>query len=119
MPTYDYHCARCGEMEIFQSIREDALTACPECGSKRFERRISGGAGVIFRGSGFYETDYNRSGDYSKAAKAEAGGSQQDGSRKPAKEAASPGETGGGSSAKSEQSAKKQGGGSAASGEQA
>lgn len=75
MPTYDYCCARCGEMEIFQSIKDDALAACPECGSKRFQRQISGGAGVIFKGEGFYETDYNRSSDYAKAAKQEACGS--------------------------------------------
>ena len=74
MPTYDYECAKCGQMEIFQSMREDALTKCPECGSKRFSRLISGGAGVIFKGEGFWETDYNRSADYAKQAKAESSG---------------------------------------------
>jgi len=74
MPTYDYNCARCGTVEIFQSMRDDPLKQCPNCGSKRFKREISGGAGVIFKGSGFWETDYNRGTDYQKAAKAEGGG---------------------------------------------
>ena len=75
MPTYDYHCAKCGPMEVFQSMRDDALTVCPECGSKRFQKQVSGGAGVIFKGDGFYETDYNRSSSYANAAKQESGGS--------------------------------------------
>lgn len=72
MPTYEYECARCGEMDIFQSITEDALERCPVCKSRRFSRRISGGGGVIFRGSGFWETDYNRSADYQQKAKGES-----------------------------------------------
>lgn len=72
MPTYEYACNRCGIIEVFQSIREDALTACPQCTSKKIERLISGGAGVIFKGDGFWETDYNRSSDYQKQSQTES-----------------------------------------------
>lgn len=74
MPTYDYACARCGEMEVFQSIRDDALRACPECGSADFRKLVSVGAGVIFKGDGFYTTDYERgSGSaYRKQAESES-----------------------------------------------
>lgn len=75
MPTYDYECAHCGAMEVFQSMREDALTECPKCGSKHFTKQVSAGAGVIFKGEGFWETDYNRSADYKKASSGETGSS--------------------------------------------
>lgn len=74
MPTYDYSCARCGDLEIFQSIKAEPLTQCPGCGSKRFRKQVQRGGGVIFKGSGFWETDYNRSSDYSSKAKAETSG---------------------------------------------
>ncbi|MDA3962219.1 MAG: zinc ribbon domain-containing protein [Planctomycetota bacterium] len=74
MPTYDYTCAKCGEMEVFQSMKDDALTACPGCGCKTFKRQISGGAGIIFKGGGFYTTDYERGSDYKAAAKKDASG---------------------------------------------
>ena len=62
MPTYDYRCKSCGhELAAFQSITEDALTKCPECGTDSLQRLIGAGAGIIFKGSGFYETDYKRS----------------------------------------------------------
>lgn len=62
MPTYDYRCKNCGhEMAVFQSITDDALTKCPECGEDALQRLIGAGAGIIFKGSGFYETDYKRS----------------------------------------------------------
>lgn len=64
MPTYEYACQRCGPMEIFQSIKEDTMKVCPSCGSKRFRKLISRGGGIIFKGDGFWETDYNRSSDY-------------------------------------------------------
>jgi putative FmdB family regulatory protein len=103
MPTYDYHCARCGDMELFQSIKAEALTRCPECGSKRFERRISCGGGVIFKGSGFWETDYNRSGDYRSRAEKERGdGKAGDGTKKkaaPGKDAAAKSASGSGAPA--------------------
>jgi putative FmdB family regulatory protein len=65
MPTYEYHCKDCDlEVEEFQSIVAKPLEVCPRCGG-RVERAISGGAGLIFKGSGFYLTDYKRSGDKS------------------------------------------------------
>jgi len=60
MPTYEYQCKACYfEFEEFQSIAAEPLTECPRCGG-RVRRLISGGAGLIFKGSGFYETDYKR-----------------------------------------------------------
>lgn len=67
MPTYEYRCSDCGhEFEEFQLMTEPPLDKCPECGG-RAERVISGGAGFLFKGSGFYITDY-RSDSYKKAA---------------------------------------------------
>ncbi len=58
MPTYKYECKSCGHMfEKFQSIKDDPVKKCPECG-KKVEKIITPGAGVIFKGSGFYQTDY-------------------------------------------------------------
>ena len=60
MPTYDYECAACPHtFEKFQSMTAKPLRKCPECGG-RVRRLIGSGAGVIFKGSGFYETDYKR-----------------------------------------------------------
>lgn len=71
MPTYEYECAACGhQFEEFQSITAKPLKKCPECGKKQLQRLIGSGAGILFKGSGFYETDY-RSAEYKKAAKAE------------------------------------------------
>lgn len=71
MPTYDYRCDACGhEMELFQSITAKPAKKCPDCGRNKLKRLIGTGAGVIFKGSGFYETDY-RSESYKKAEKAE------------------------------------------------
>lgn len=71
MPTYDYRCSACRhEFEAFQSITARRLRKCPECGQRALERLIGAGAGVLFKGSGFYQTDY-RSESYKKAAKAE------------------------------------------------
>ena len=58
MPTYDYRCKGCGHVfELFHGMSEDPAPECPECG-QACERVISGGAGLIFRGNGFYATDY-------------------------------------------------------------
>ncbi|MDD4938604.1 MAG: zinc ribbon domain-containing protein [Candidatus Omnitrophica bacterium] len=60
MPTYDYECTKCKhKFEVFQKITADALTKCPECGSK-LKRLIGSGAGIIFKGPGFYATDYKK-----------------------------------------------------------
>ncbi len=70
MPTYEYECVACdSKFEVFQSITEDPLKRCPQCKSRRVKRLIGAGAGIIFKGSGFYETDYKRSSD--KGEKAE------------------------------------------------
>jgi putative FmdB family regulatory protein len=59
MPTYDYRCANCGhEFEAFQSITSEPLKKCPACRRHKLQRLIGPGAGIIFRGSGFYVTDY-------------------------------------------------------------
>ncbi len=72
MPTYDYRCTACEhEFEEFQSMSAKPLKKCPQCGKLKLERLIGTGAGVIFKGSGFYETDY-RSESYKKAAKADS-----------------------------------------------
>ncbi len=62
MPTYEYACSACGkEFEVFQSMKDAPLTVCT-CGKAgQVRRKIGGGAGLIFKGSGFYETDYKRS----------------------------------------------------------
>jgi putative FmdB family regulatory protein len=71
MPTYDYICENCGhEFEQFQTITAGPLRKCPNCGKAALKRLIGVGAGIIFRGSGFYETDY-RSESYKKGAERE------------------------------------------------
>ena len=71
MPTYDYICESCGwGFEQFQSITAKSLRSCPECGKRKLKRLIGAGAGVIFKGSGFYQTDY-RSEGYKKAIEGE------------------------------------------------
>jgi putative FmdB family regulatory protein len=73
MPTYDYRCGACGHLfEHFQSISSPLLRKCPKCGKAKLERLIGPGAGLLFKGSGFYITDY-RSKDYHEAAKKDAG----------------------------------------------
>ena len=68
MPTYDYECDACGhEMELFQGIKDPVKKKCPECGKNRLRRLFGTGAAVLFKGSGFYQTDY-RSESYKKAA---------------------------------------------------
>src|SRR6188768_756371 len=90
MPTYDYKCKACGHtLEIFQSMTESPKRKCPECGKNALERLIGAGAAVIFKGSGFYQTDY-RTESYKAGAKAESGeskpaeGAKSDGAAKDA-----------------------------------
>jgi len=71
MPTYDYQCEGCGhEFELFQQMSDSVKRKCPECSKLKLKRLIGTGAGVLFKGGGFYETDY-RSDSYKKAADAD------------------------------------------------
>lgn len=70
MPTYDYVCSKCGhELEVFQSMKDAPLRKCPSCKKAGLRRRVGGGAGLIFKGTGFYLTDYKK-----PAAPKESGG---------------------------------------------
>ena len=72
MPTYEYACQKCGhEFEQFQSMRDEPLKKCPQCKKAALKRLVGGGAGLIFKGSGFYITDYKNKGV--KEAKAAEG----------------------------------------------
>jgi len=72
MPTYEYECDACGHrFEEFQQISDAPLKTCPECKKRKLRRLIGAGAAVLFKGSGFYQTDY-RSSDYKQKAKAES-----------------------------------------------
>lgn len=79
MPTYEYHCDACDHnFDEFQSMSEAPLKKCPQCKKPKLRRVFGTGAAILFRGSGFYETDY-RSDSYKQAAKAD-----QEASNKPA-----------------------------------
>lgn len=88
MPTYEYRCPEGHDFELFQRMSDPPQAECPTCGAES-ERRLSAGAGFLFRGSGFYITDY-RSDSYKTAAKAETSGgsSEGNGAPKPAGESA-------------------------------
>ena len=98
MPTYEYLCDNCEHrFEKFQSITAAPVRKCPNCGRMKVRRLIGCGSGIIFRGSGFYETDY-RSEGYKKAAKSEsekAATSKSDGKAKNAGKSDSPKNSGG------------------------
>jgi len=108
MPTYEYVCEACRhEMEEFQSITAKALRKCPKCGKHKLKRLIGTGAGILFKGSGFYETDY-RSDSYKKAAKADkeaASGGKKEGKSDDSKSSSSKSD-GGDKSGKSGDSSK-------------
>jgi putative FmdB family regulatory protein len=89
MPTYDYECDACGhEFDLFQSITEPVKRKCPECGKPKLRRLFGTGAAVVFKGSGFYQTDY-RSDSYKKAAEKETKSSESSGGDKSAGDKAS------------------------------
>jgi putative FmdB family regulatory protein len=93
MPTYEYVCDACGHtFDELQGFSEEPLTKCPQCKKKKLRRLFGTGAAVLFKGSGFYETDY-RSELYKTAAKAEADSS------KPASDTAAPAKTDGATAA--------------------
>ena len=74
MPTYDYICDACGhEFEAFESIKADPQKTCPACAADQLRRKLGPGAAILFKGSGFYQTDY-RSESYKQAAKADKSG---------------------------------------------
>jgi putative FmdB family regulatory protein len=78
MPTYEYHCDACEHnFDEFQSINDKPLKKCPKCGKAKLRRIFGAGAAIIFKGSGFYQTDY-RSESYKAAAKADQESSKSD-----------------------------------------
>lgn len=87
MPTYEYQCSACGhEFELFQQMSDPVKRKCPECSKLKLTRLVGTGGAVIFKGSGFYETDY-RSKSYKKGAEAdkkarESSSSKDDSSKK-------------------------------------
>ncbi|MCK6440525.1 MAG: zinc ribbon domain-containing protein [Planctomycetes bacterium] len=84
MPTYDYQCTACEhQWEEFQSMNDKPLRKCPKCAKLKAKRLISAGAGLIFKGSGFYVTDYKKSGPSKESASKDSGGD----SAKPASDA--------------------------------
>jgi putative FmdB family regulatory protein len=93
MPTYDYVCEACGhEFEEFQAMSAKVLRTCPKCGKKKLLRRIGAGAGLIFKGTGFYQTDY-KSTSRSEPSKEKTGSDTEKGTEgkpKPAEGGSSP-----------------------------
>jgi putative FmdB family regulatory protein len=78
MPTYDYECDACGHaMELFQGINDPVKKKCPDCGKNKLKRLFGTGAAIVFKGSGFYQTDY-RSEGYKKAAAADSKSNSSD-----------------------------------------
>ena len=89
MPTYEYECERCGHtMEAFQSMTDKPLRKCPKCGKLKLQRLIGAGAGIIFKGSGFYETDYKRK----RQPGGESSGGEKSGETSGDKSSGSPGD---------------------------
>lgn len=90
MPTYDYVCEACGHaLEIFQSMTEAPKRKCPKCGKQKLKRQLGKGGGILFKGSGFYQTDY-RSEGYKSAAKAESSSPAKDAPKAPSSESPKP-----------------------------
>ena len=119
MPTYVYRCKKCKHrFELFHGITDDSVKRCPRCAGKA-ERVPAGGAGIIFKGSGFYITDYRSKSYKDKAKEEKPGRSKGDtsaGSSSGASEGSSSGKSEGSSSGKSEGSSTGKSGGSSSSG---
>jgi putative FmdB family regulatory protein len=104
MPTYDYVCDACGhEFDAFESIKAEPQRVCPSCREERLRRKIGPGAAILFKGSGFYQTDY-RSESYKQKAKADkpaesSSGKSSESSPSTAASSGSSSSTGGGSKA--------------------
>ena len=95
MPTYDYVCDGCKhEFEVFESIKSDPQKLCPECHTESLRRKIGPGAAILFKGSGFYQTDY-RSDSYKSAAKADKPPEAAKASESKPESSAKPASTGG------------------------
>ncbi len=93
MPTYDYECDACGHtFELFQSITEPVKKKCPKCGKSKLRRLFGTGAAIVFKGSGFYQTDY-RSDSYKKAAEKDKPASESKGDGKSESKSESKGES--------------------------
>jgi putative FmdB family regulatory protein len=93
MPTYEYLCAACDHrLELFQSMTERPKKKCPACGKLRLERQIGTGGGILFKGSGFYQTDY-RSSSYKAGEAADKPSSSGSGDAKDAAKSAPKGES--------------------------
>lgn len=108
MPTYDYECDACSHrFELFQSISADPEKKCPECKKLKLRRLIGTGAAVMFKGSGFYQTDY-RSDSYKKSASADSKTTSSGGSSESSGSSSSSGSSG--SSSSSKESSKPSGG---------
>ena len=89
MPTYEYKCENCGhQFEQFQSITSKPLRVCPQCGQSKLNRLIGAGSGIIFKGSGFYATDY-RNDSYKKSAASDKKSSSKTTEKKESKTAES------------------------------
>lgn len=83
MPTYEYACQKCGhQFEQFQSMRDEPLKKCPKCGKTGVKRLLGTGAGLIFKGSGFYITDYKNKGTGKKEGGESKGGESKSGESK-------------------------------------
>jgi len=106
MPTYDYECDACGhEFELFQSISAPVKRKCPECSKLKLRRLFGTGAAVVFKGSGFYETDY-RSDSYKKGAEKEKKASDKSADKKKSGDTSSAKKTDSKSSSSGTQSSK-------------
>jgi putative FmdB family regulatory protein len=108
MPTYEYKCDNCGHtMEVYQSIKDKPLRKCPKCGKSSLKRLMGAGAALIFKGSGFYCTDYRKSssgGGASSSSKAESKTESTDSSSTSKDSSSSAKDTGGTSKASSKDS---------------